>query len=476
MIDSPYRIDFMDASGASVRLLDIGDGMEVPLEFGVRQQEAVINPIGARWGDSVACGGSRRSLSWLRVVEHDSRSAALSYEQRHPAMLPALTDGTLRVSVAGGEEWDLREATVLNVLTRSHWDGEFATITCYEIECGRTMPVSGLIWFPGIASEWNLLTHGQSAIHHDGVIPKPWIDGIFETRPRMALDNDGYWFEFGFQSPEMLTGNASAGWTDPNGCYKIEIMLSDNLTTWSLGNFGDCGVTAIHNGDGSYSYWSRCFVPVYWMVVIADFTVNSTRYGKSITGITLKRSAVSLPHYPYAMPADAALLQSDLRASGFPGALVSIVADPISVLARNHIVSGIATLEITLAGTSVTQVKSAGTIISLPRYPYAMPGQQADLQADLRTAGYSGAVVSLYADSWDITLPNVPATGNIRDFSLTTTPGDPFPYWDMHDVYQGLNQDNIVSGSSRNVRTPAGLALREKNERQFARLRHTPLR
>ncbi len=304
------------------------------------------------------------------------------------------------------------------------------------------------------------------------VWPCRGVDPLPSLEYRMVEETDGLWFEVGFRSPEELDGNAAAGWTDPRGYCVMELQQTVDLATWAMGKFVDCATTAIDNGDGTWDYWARSIVPNHWEEVMVDLTAATDLYGKSITGMTVMQTAVTLPNFPYAMPADAAQLETDLIAEGFTGATVTVTSGALLATARNHTVAGALRLDITQSGGSVTDVAFHGSSISLPSYPYAMPADQADLQADLRTAGHTGAVVMLHDDTWEIVLPDVDATGVIRDFSVEIDPGDPFPYWDGFGTYQGLAPANSITGTSGNVRTPGGDPLDEAGK-QFARMRIT---
>lgn len=296
------------------------------------------------------------------------------------------------------------------------------------------------------------------------------------TAVDMVADANGFWFEFGFRVDAVLTGNAGAGWTDVGNYVKFEIEQSLDLAAWSLGKFGASPDGVIDHGDGSFTYWSRCYVPVYLQAVMVDLVATSDRYGKSITAIEVMGTAVDLPNFPYAMPAEAASLQADLRAEGYTGATVTSTAGSLVAVARNHTPTGTISMVLTQNGsaavTGVTAyVPGTGNVtVSLAGYPYAMPSQRAALQADLRTAGYGGTVIMLYGDAWVITLPDRTASGTERSFLVTLDPGDPFPFWDSFGVYQGENPATGVTGTSGNVRTPAGAPLEEAG-RQFARLK-----
>lgn len=286
---------------------------------------------------------------------------------------------------------------------------------------------------------------------------------------RMVNDADGMWLEVGFQSPEELDGDASSGWTDTRGYCALEIESSFDLATWAAGSFTDCAGSPASLPDGSWEYWSRAVVPRLWENTMVDLAATTTRYGKSITAINVCGVAVDLPDYPYAMPGDAAELQSDLRAAGYPGAVVSVASGALTVGARNHTVGGIFPLAVTMAGASVTAVAAAGSTISLAGYPYAMPSQRAALQADLRSAGYDGSVVMLYGDTWSIHLPDLLISGASRLFTQDITPADPYPVWNFFGDYVGDAQNTMIVGGPENIRDPEGQPL-EEAARQFARL------
>jgi hypothetical protein len=290
------------------------------------------------------------------------------------------------------------------------------------------------------------------------------------TESRMTLDAVAHWFEFGFRIDAALTGNAGAGWTDAGNYVRLEIQYSTDLVNWSMGKFLPAPVPVVDLGSGVFEYWGRCTVPEHWEDIMIDLAATSDRYGKTITAISVFRSFITLPNFPYDMPSEAGQLQTDLRAAGYAGATVTSVAAPLVASAKNHTVNGTANFVLTQVGTNVTAVSLGGSPVSLPGFPYSMPTQRAALQAALVTAGYSGAVVMLAADTWEIFLPDRIADGTNREFSLTISPSDPFPYWNFYGNYQGLNPNNIIQGISFNVRTPAGEPLQEAN-RAFARLK-----
>lgn len=302
-------------------------------------------------------------------------------------------------------------------------------------------------------------------------IPVP-VWGTHEVRT--LQETDAFWFEFGFKIDTVLNGNAATGFTDAGNYFRLDCEQSTDLVNWSMGKFIPSPAGAVvNNGDGTHTYWQRSTVPIWWFNTMVDLSITTNRYGKSITGLSIGQVPISLPGFPYAMPSDAARLQADLRANGYPGAVVSSVSQPLTVKAKNHTVDGTKALHITQSGTSVTMVRdNYSTNLPLPGYPYAMPSQRAALQADLQAAGQSGAVVMLYADEWTITLPDRQAATNLQRQSMVTiTPDDPYPGWDMFGNYLGLQSAAQINGDFDNVRPGSGGSNILEANRQFARLK-----
>ncbi|MEI7912281.1 MAG: hypothetical protein WCK77_21830 [Verrucomicrobiota bacterium] len=130
------------------------------------------------------------------------------------------------------------------------------------------------------------------------------------------------WFDFGFDSPELLTGSASAGWSASDRTFSP--LWREDLTTWITGKFTDVAGGPDDNGDGTWRYWCRSLWPVD--SAIKTGTVSATSYGdyhnNPLTALTIKGVVQSLPHFPYTMPGDAAQMQTDIRAAGWTGATV----------------------------------------------------------------------------------------------------------------------------------------------------------
>lgn len=319
-------------------------------------------------------------------------------------------------------------------------------------------------------SRKRLLIRGHRAVFRDPDYELPQLG--FE----MVTDTDAQWLEVAFISPSLLTGNATAGWTWSNGQHDLalRIEISEDLLTWTNAEVEDAAGSPA-TVTGGYEYKARTLIPSRWNTVLIDLDISSNRGWKSITALSLLGTPVSLPNFPYAMPADAATLQTDLVAEGYTGATVTVTAAPWTVSILNHTPGTLQVLAATHSGATVTAVfpPGGGSAISLPGYPYALPGGRATLQADLVAAGYTGAVVRLMDDEWAIHVPDVAASASNRYISATISPDDPFPAWDLlSGAYLGLLPNNGIQGESSNVRTPGGAPLLER-PRQFARLRVT---
>lgn len=324
----------------------------------------------------------------------------------------------------------------------------------------------------------HVLTRGSRAIYVSPELTKQllkeWLFLYAKTLAVMVSDSEGKWLELEITLPVTWIGNAVDGYTGPmdagSTIATLGLSYSPDLQTWSSGGWIEApGKSAVVVGDGTKKFFARyAETPSVYYEVMVDFIATSNRYGKSITAINVLGASVSLPNFPYAMPADAAALQADLRSEGFTGALVTSTSQALSVGIKNHTTDGTKTLNPVLSGSNVTNVTFQGSSITLPSYPYTLPGDAADLQADLRTAGYSGAVVKLFGDEWSVTLPDRLA-GDNRPYNMQFSPGDPFPVWDNLDNYLGLSPDDVFSGSYNNLRTTDGDPLVE-HAKAFARL------
>lgn len=168
MLESLYQIDFI-TSGGSLRLLDVGDLIEKPIQFPAVQQAAGFSGIGRLWGLSAAAGGGRRQLEWSRYIEHASHAAAASYAIAHPPRVMTLSAGKLRISITGGAVWELMDAVLSAAACGVSTAGNFETLASYTVEGGNTLPVSGVPHAVGDVLSWVTETHTSIATPHSGM-------------------------------------------------------------------------------------------------------------------------------------------------------------------------------------------------------------------------------------------------------------------------------------------------------------------
>ncbi|MDP3851961.1 MAG: hypothetical protein Q8Q59_15775 [Luteolibacter sp.] len=170
MLVSIYQIDFIDtATGGSTRLLSTGELLDKMIDFSFSQQAEGYASIGSDWGKSQALGGARRPLEWTRQCEHAHHAAAAAWCIRHPAGLPFTRPGKLRVTIQDGETWDLLDAVLLSASARPDKGGDFATLTSYKAEAGKTLPVYGLAHYAGIPHAWILTAHEDQLLTTENV-------------------------------------------------------------------------------------------------------------------------------------------------------------------------------------------------------------------------------------------------------------------------------------------------------------------
>lgn len=146
MLASIYKIDFIATTGgATTALLAWGDWIDREIEWPMLAQSQTYSAIGAQWGKARGMGGARRPIDFARYAEHASHAAAAAYCLSHPASLPTMTPGKIRVSVNAATPiiYDLMDAVITEAIARMSHEGDFATLTSYHIEAGKTIYVSG---------------------------------------------------------------------------------------------------------------------------------------------------------------------------------------------------------------------------------------------------------------------------------------------------------------------------------------------
>lgn len=308
---------------------------------------------------------------------------------------------------------------------------------------------------------------------------KQWLALNAVTTTVMTTDATAQWLELDITLPADFTGDPETGFVGSLEIglppMRLGLSWSNNLTEWVSGGWIQSpGTSPVTLEDGRQQWRARyTSAPNFYAETLVDLSVTTRRSGKSITGLSVLGEDIALSGFPFAMPADSARFQSALHSAGYAEATVTSVTAPLTCTVLNHTPAGSQMLVVTMEGTNVVDVSWMGSTIPLS-YPFSLPTQRASLQSALRSSGYSGAVVMLYADSWTMVLPDRLAFGKTRHIFLTVTPEDPFPVWDFYGNYTGENAGNIVTGEFYNLRAPNGSPLSE-SDKGFARLGFIPI-
>lgn len=116
----------------------------------------------------------------------------------------------------------------------------------------------------------------------------------------------------------------------------------------------------------------------------------------------------------------------------------------------------------------LTSLVINGVIQNLLHYPYIMPGGAAQMQADIRAAGWAGATVTAAtALDWEITIPSVDLSGYGVNASVS------WPIWYSYDPMGNPVSVSIQSFAGEFINS---VGVRTAVPKQFARLGITPLK
>lgn len=133
----------------------------------------------------------------------------------------------------------------------------------------------------------------------------------------IAVVDGEKFLDVSFVSCQLLNGSAAKGLSRHDGAT-FQLEWSQNLKTWETGRFTDLGPPV--EVAGGWRYTVRSKVPVLSRTRLADLTVAEP-LPRLITSVNINNKPVSLPRAPYQLPEQAPLLQEDLLAAGFPGAV-----------------------------------------------------------------------------------------------------------------------------------------------------------
>jgi hypothetical protein len=326
----------------------------------------------------------------------------------------------------------------------------------------------------------HMLVRGGAVIYMSPELGKTthteWLRQNTVTKIVMVSDAAGDWMEAEVTMPPDFDGSPETGWS--NGPLNLSLEWSKTLTTWSKGGWiAAPGKSTVTLANGWKKWFVRYLtVPRIYKGALVDFRMVTSRHGKSVTNLKLNGVPLSLPGYPYALPSQAATLQSHLIAAGYPGSTVTTSAGTWSAVIRDYTASE-TFFEATWSGDQITEVRNqntSGTLVALPGYPYTMPAQEAALESDLIAAGFAYTQVTLFRDSWTIFLPNVTTLGVTRTFTATISPTDPFQMWTPQDATNGINLQALLESTVENVRV--GGAVKQESDKGFLRLGAVPSR
>ena len=169
MIQSLHQIDFISVSG-TMRLLDIGAIVEQEPVISWKQSEQSHAALGARWGENQALGGAMASIQWTAVRNHASHADLRSFCLRHVASMPSGETGTLRVTISGGEVWDIEDCSISTSTPLSLMSSNaFETVTAYAALGGNMVPAAAITLYAGIPwifilQDWDNLTGDWDAL------------------------------------------------------------------------------------------------------------------------------------------------------------------------------------------------------------------------------------------------------------------------------------------------------------------------
>lgn len=310
-----------------------------------------------------------------------------------------------------------------------------------------------------------------------------WLAANARTTAHVAEDSAGKWFEVEVTLPAAFDGNPADGWTGvihpSHPPATLGLRWSQDLVAWTpfLDGWESApGTWPVSVDGGARKKWRARYRAgaLIHKSALVDLRLTTTRAGKSVTAVNLLGTPLGLASYPYAMPADAAVLQADLRAAGVTGAVVSTTSGSWSAVIRNYSDpqgSSAYTFKATWSGADITEVRRAGNnaLVSLPNYPYTMPADEAQLEADMVAAGWAYIQVTLHKDEWVVFAPDIATTGLERRFEFTVSPTDPIQMWTLFGGMMGIDSQSPLKAVAENIRV-SGSTENEAARLGFARL------
>ncbi|MFU8893996.1 MAG: hypothetical protein ACNA8L_10245 [Luteolibacter sp.] len=158
------------------------------------------------------------------------------------------------------------------------------------------------------------------------------INALFPSTQRIILEDGRKWFEFGFYSPDILQGDGEDGFSDEDGYIFAYPQYSEDLVAWSNTGFLPSTTPPQFVPGKGWLHWCRAKLPTNadpknGVLAVFSNDSNGDPRNNPFTAIIIGGTALALPNYAYTMPTDAAQLQTDIRAAGYPDATVAATSD-----------------------------------------------------------------------------------------------------------------------------------------------------
>lgn len=218
-------------------------------------------------------------------------------------------------------------------------------------------------------------------------------------------DGGDQYFELTWTMDALMDGDVESGLTHPDDSrLTFVVERSEDLTTWTTDFVNSAAPEDLM--DGTWLYRARSPFLVASSVKTSQLVLDRPRpdpRSNPLTEVIVAGVSLTLPNYPYDLPADAATLQADLVAAGFTGATV----EDLSSGAYWALVTNYAGQ---LPASPVSQLVIDNAIQGLPNYPYTIPGDEALLIADLEDLGWTDVSI-VYQGGYRIEIPDVESTG-----------------------------------------------------------------
>lgn len=168
----------------------------------------------------------------------------------------------------------------------------------------------------------------QASFSATGLMLNPGTSGYQEDPVNgyeIVEDGGIKWWQTTVSIPWKFAGDAQGGWIDACDLVGIAVVWSRDGQTWEGNVFYDLEGEPITYSGLMKSITVRSSRPVDWEEKTVDFVfahLPPDRYAsytttRDITALKINGATITLPNYPYTMPAQSAALLADLDAAGY---------------------------------------------------------------------------------------------------------------------------------------------------------------